>query len=305
MLLYTSNVILLVIYYKKNLVFIEPVFGTRNSKGFEMKKGFSLLLGSLLVVSLLLSTTGIAKAVFVDPPTLPDPYVTPVSGDMEFTTELLPVQQFPGAQDYSQMLVPVGFPLGQAQFLDTGVIVSGMDQGKATVCFTFTGASSGWGGKVGVWNGTKWVLLSTTIKNLEESPNSVACAPITGNGTYVFIKYVADTSLLPKCYSGWSLGTDTDGEGRYFYASLNNLADGTPATLTFLSAVPSSNYSGFDGTTSANVGNLYPGDADFFDSNFETDGTVLVTLRVTAGGCTADLQITLGGEVVVEENLEG
>jgi len=257
-----------------------------------MKKVFSLLVGSLLVVTLLLSGTSTAKAFFVEPPTLPDPYVTPVSGDMEFTTELLPVQQFPGTQDYNQMLVPVGFTLGQAQFLDTGVVVSGMDSGKATACFTFTGAQSGWGGKVGVWNGTKWVLLYTTIKNLEESPNSLACAPITGNGTYVFIRYVADPSLLPQCNTDWSLGTDVD-EGIYFYAHLHNLPDGTPATLTFVSAVPSEDYYGFDGTTSATVGNKYPGDADFYDSTFETDGPVLVTLRVTAGGCTANLQITV------------
>ena len=263
-----------------------------------MKKGVSLLASGLLVVSLLLSVTGTAKAVMVEPPSLPDPYVTPVSGDMEFTTELLPVQQFPGAQEYNQMLVPVGFTLGQAQFLDTGVVVSGMDSGKATACFYFTGAESGWGGKVGVWNGTKWVLLPTTIKNLDESPNSLACAPITGNGTYVFIRYIADTSLLPQCNFGWSLSTDSYEGGTYFYAHLHNLPDGTPATLTFVSAVPSENYYGFDGTTSEEVGNYVPGDADFYDATFNTEGPVLVTLRVTAGGCSADLQINVGTEVI-------
>ena len=96
------------------------------------------------------------------------------------------------------MLVPVGFPAGEAQYQGDGVIVTGMDSGKATACFTITGTQYGWGGKVGVWNGTKWVLLPTTIKALDESPNSLACAPITGNGTYVFIRYVAEQDKLPK-----------------------------------------------------------------------------------------------------------
>jgi hypothetical protein len=271
-----------------------------------MKKVFSLMLGSLLVVSLLLSVTGTAKGFFVDPPSLPDPVVTPVSGDMEFSTELLPVAQFPGAQDYNQMLVPVGFTLGQAQFLDTGVIVSGMDQGKATVCFTFTGASSGWGGKVGVWNGTKWVLLATTIKNLEESPNSLACAPITGNGTYAFIRYVADTSLLHTCTvdtSAWSLDFDSYDGYFYIYTQFNNLDYGTPVTLTFLSATPSLNYDGFDGTTSEIVGNFISNFAVFYDSTFETYGPVLVTFRVSAAGCSVDYQISIGELVEnIEEN---
>ncbi|NMC35136.1 MAG: hypothetical protein GYA36_22155 [Veillonellaceae bacterium] len=153
---------------------------------------FSILLAVVLQLSLLGSATAAPL-----PSSLPDPVVTPVSGDMEFTTELLPVQQFPGAQEYNQMLVPVGFPLGEAQFLDTGVVVSGMDSGTATACFYFTGAESGWGGKVGVWNGTKWVLLPTTITDLEESPNSLACAPITGNGYYAFIKYISSPEKLP------------------------------------------------------------------------------------------------------------
>ncbi len=261
-----------------------------------MKKVFSLLMGSMLVVSLLFSVTGTAKAFFVEPPSLPDPVVTPVSGDMEFNAELLSVAQFPGAQEYNQMLVPVGFPLGEAQFLDTGIIVSNMDSGKATACFTITGTQYGWGGKVGLWDGTKWVLLPTTIKALDESPNSLACAPITGNGTYVFIRYVADASLLPNCSTttaGWSLGTDSYDGYVYFYAHLHNLADGTPATLTFISADPALDYLGFDGSTSENVGNYLSGDADFYDATFETDGPVLVTLRVTADGCSANLQITV------------
>ena len=60
----------------------------------------------------------------------------------------------------SQMLAPVGFPAGEAQFESAGIRVIGMDGGKATACFfSVTGMQFGWGGKVGLWNGSKWVLL--------------------------------------------------------------------------------------------------------------------------------------------------
>ena len=63
--------------------------------------------------------------------------------------------------------------------------------------------------------------------------------------------------------------------------------------LTFVSAVPGENYYGFDGVDNALVGNFISTDADFYDSNFSTEGPVLVTVRVTAGGCSATLQLDL------------
>jgi hypothetical protein len=269
-----------------------------------MKKLVLPLFSILLVAAMLFSITTTAAAVPPPPiPTtssLPEPVVTPVSGDMEFTTEFIPIAQFPGTTEYNQMLVPVGFPAGEAQYQGDGVVVSGMDSGQATACFTITGTEYGWGGKVGVWNGTKWVLLATTIKALEESPNSLACAAITGNGTYAFIRYVADASLLPAYNpcpvdtSGWYLNTWGNSEGPYFYVHFGNLSNGTPAKLTFVSADPAPNYSGFTGTTNATVSNFLTGEADFYDSHFSTTGMVLVTLNATAGGCSVNLQILIG-----------
>jgi hypothetical protein len=148
----------------------------------------------LLVLALLLSVSGTAKAAVGD-----DPTVTPVSGDKEFTTEVISIAQFPGTTEFNQMLVPVGFPAGEAQYEGTGVIVKGMENGKATVCFAISGTQWGWGGKVGSWDGTKWVLLPTTIAaTVDETATTYACATITGNGTYAFIKYVVDSTLLPQ-----------------------------------------------------------------------------------------------------------
>ncbi|NMC35138.1 MAG: hypothetical protein GYA36_22165 [Veillonellaceae bacterium] len=167
-----------------------------------MKKILIPFFSLVLVFSLLVSVTGTAAALPPPPPPpatpdLPEPVVTPVSGDMEFTTEFIPIVQFPGTTEFNQMLVPVGFPAGEAQFEGDGVIVTGMDSGKATACFYITGTQYGWGGKVGLWDGTKWVKLATTITPIEESNKSLACATITGDGTYAFIRYVVNASLLP------------------------------------------------------------------------------------------------------------
>ncbi len=160
-----------------------------------MKKVFVPLFSFLLVLSLLLGTYGSAKAAPGD-----DPVVTPVSGDTEFTTAVVPIAALPGTVTLDDgMLAPVGFPTGEAQFGSNGIRVSGMDQGKATACFFLSAAAinQGWGGKVGVWNGSKWVLLPTSITTAEESNTATACASIAGNGTYAFIKYVAEPAKLP------------------------------------------------------------------------------------------------------------
>jgi hypothetical protein len=190
-------------YFLRNLLDSYNRFRYHKKERF-VKKTLIPLFSLVLVFTLLFSVTSSAAALPPPPPPpppatpgLPDPVVTPVSGDMEFSTELLPISKFPGTTEFNQMLVPVGFPAGEAQYESDGVIVSGMDNGKATACFYITGTQYGWGGKVGFWNGTKWVKLTTTITALEESNKSLACATITGNGTYAFIRYVADASLLP------------------------------------------------------------------------------------------------------------
>jgi hypothetical protein len=161
-----------------------------------MKKSAFLLFSIMLVLGLLVLPAGTARAAVGD-----NPVVTPVSGDMVFTTEIVPIAQLPGTVVLaSQMLAPVGFPEGEAQFEGAGVRVTGMDNGKATACFTLPtiAVNQGWGGKVGVWNGTKWVLLPTAITTgTDEAANTTACAPISSSGIYAFIKWVVDPSLLP------------------------------------------------------------------------------------------------------------
>jgi hypothetical protein len=159
-----------------------------------MKKVVIPLFSCFLVLTLLLTSFSIAKADSND-----DPVVTPVSGDMEFQTEIVPLTNLPGTTELNQMLVPVGFPTNEAQFGGNGVLVKSMDSGKATLCYFIRSIElkQGWGGKIGIWNGTKWNLFATSITIPDEGSYSTACTNIYGSGTYAFIKYIVDRSLLP------------------------------------------------------------------------------------------------------------
>ncbi len=160
-----------------------------------MKKLVLPLFSCLLALSLLLGSFVTAKAAPGD-----DPVVTPVSGDTDFTTEVVAIASLPGVVELEDgMLAPLGFPAGEAQFGGNGIRVTGMDQGKATACFSLSAVAvnEGWGGKVAVWNGAKWVRLATSITIEDETNTAIACATITGSGTYAFIKYVAEPDKLP------------------------------------------------------------------------------------------------------------
>ena len=255
-----------------------------------MKRSIISIFSCLLVFSLLLGSFATAKAAPGDPPT-----VTPVSGDTDLSTEIVAIPALPGITTLSGgMLAPVGFPAGEAQFGGNGIRVTGMDSGKATACFylSATAINQGWGGKVGVWTGAKWLLLPTTISLPEETNNAIACATISGDGTYAFIKYVAAPAKLPaqtsSCKydtSGWYINLGNN-EMDYFIVVMTNMPDDTPATLTFISAVPAGNYYGFTTVDNVLVGNINTGEADFTASNFEILGDVTVTLQVEAAGCT-------------------
>lgn len=153
------------------------------------------LLGFVLLLTLVLASFSSAKADSADAPT-----ITPVSGDQLFSTSFVSPEALPGSTKLGELTVPVGFPSGEAQFGGLGITVSGMDYGQASLCYNIktVAVDQGWGGKVGLWTGTKWELLPTTITAPTEGTLSSACATISGSGTYAFIKYVADASLLPK-----------------------------------------------------------------------------------------------------------
>jgi hypothetical protein len=160
-----------------------------------MFKSKRVMFGIALVLTLVLASFSTAKADSMDVPTL-----TPVSGDQVFSSSLISLEALPGTVKLGEMTVPTGFPSGEVQFGGQGIAVSGMNYGQASLCYNIKTAEvgQGWGGKVGIWDGSKWVLMPTAITMPKEGSLASACATITGSGTYAFIKYVADASLLPK-----------------------------------------------------------------------------------------------------------
>jgi hypothetical protein len=233
-----------------------------------MKKFVLPLFSCLLVLSLLLGSFVTAKAAPGD-----DPVVTPVSGDTDFTTEVVAIASLPGTVTLDDgMLAPLGFPAGEAQFGGNGVRVTAMDQGKATACFSLSASAvnEGWGGKVAVWNGAKWVRLATSITTADETNTALACATITGSGTYAFIKYVAEPDKLPgygKCTDepvvspafGWNYSTGTFVLSNALIVHSPAAPDGTTVSFQLLSVspeglLPSGPYSGSGTVIGSNPG---------------------------------------------------
>jgi hypothetical protein len=200
-----------------------------------MKKLVLSIFTCALVLTLLLGSFRVAKA---DPGDFP--VVTPVSGDKVFSIKFEPLSSLPGTSESDHLFVPVGFPIGEVQFDGTGITVKGLDYGKATLCYSIRSIEikQGWGGKVGVWNGTKWVLLPTTFTTPEEALNSTACATITGSGTYAFFKWIADTTLIPEGPTEGPIGPRTEcgfnfGTFRAQYPNTWGTGGYNPSTRTF------------------------------------------------------------------------
>jgi len=162
-----------------------------------MKKSSGVILCVLLSISLLLASFSNVSAKAAGSSQV-NPVFTLTSGDMSFTTEFLPMISLPGATTLaSGMLIPVGFPSGEKQFEGVGLQVTGFDFGSASACFPITAVNQGWGGQVGKWDGSKWVLLPTSISKPTEESFNWACATVNASGTYALISWVVDASKLP------------------------------------------------------------------------------------------------------------
>ena len=152
-----------------------------------MKKLGLALLCSTLVAALLTASFINANAMNTGNPT-----ITPLSGDREFTFILVPLDKLPGTAILSDgLFVPAGFPAGEKQFEGEGVSVENLDYGSAMACFPAGGVPFGWAGQVGRWNGIRWILMPTSITRKPESLNADACATITLNGIYAYIRWIA------------------------------------------------------------------------------------------------------------------
>lgn len=194
-----------------------------------MKKGFtffSLMIAFALVVSVF--SPAMAKPL---PPnyTLPDPTVTWLTGDSVYTTLLLTAVQLPGSSGADDYL-PVGnWPSGEKLFAGMGIALSNYSYGSVSLCFPFNPISQGWTYAVGVFDGSGWNLLPTTINSKPETLFSTACATGFANGTYALLKWWGQSSTaLQACgfnvgivgLEGYSAGEDED----YIYLVITGMA---------------------------------------------------------------------------------
>lgn len=104
------------------------------------------------------------------------------------------------------------------------------------------------------------MLLPTTIAaTADETATTYACATVTGDGSYVFIKYVVDSSLLPQMQECpfdfaidvfYILGSWTP-SGSGFTDAITGIEfittediSGRPVTVEYLYSVPATDLSG-------------------------------------------------------------
>lgn len=270
-----------------------------------MRKVFSLF----ITCALLMITIGSVNA-----NTGPKPVITPLSGDQDFSVTYLNLNQMPGSVLNSNGTpLPTGFTNGEKQFDGWGAVVSGLRYGSASACFPISGISKGWGGQVGQWDGSKWVLLETTITTPEESNISKACTTIYGDGTFALLSWVVDPSLLQdtagssstcsfKITSLGNIMSDMVWVGDDFTALLVGISFratgdvvGLPVTVTLLSANPVGSY-GVTGTGSGTVavsgGGGYviwfESDLPMFD---HTDTNISYTYHIDFGDCFVNYRV--------------
>jgi hypothetical protein len=200
----------------------------------------------LIVCALVLSVFSPAMAKPLPPENkLPDPMVTWVTGDNEFTTTFLSTVQLPGTSGADAYLPLGDWPEGEKLFGDKGVALSGFSYGSVSICFPVFTANMGWSYAVGVFDGSQWNALPTSITKQEETPNSWACSTVYANGTYALLKWWGNSNLsLQACgfdiglYS--LLGYPNYEDEDYFYFVITELGfrsrwdlSGEPVTIEF------------------------------------------------------------------------
>jgi hypothetical protein len=264
-----------------------------------MKKKLMVLVVLMLTVVMIGANFGHVSAMRL-PPSSPDPVVTPVSGDPDFTADVISIASLPGVTNLDDgMLAPAGFPAGEKQFGGNGVRISGLEGGVVSVCFALKGATVGWGGQVAKWTGSSWQLLPSSTSAPDESSNSWVCANVSANGTYAFLKWVVDVSLLPSKKEGCSFDTSewTGGyyDDYYFYAQFPpDFPEDIDATYTVLETTGAIDLEGeFTDTASTYYASwddvVY---ADFENYPFTFEGDWTATLLINAAGCSKTIVIT-------------
>jgi hypothetical protein len=234
-----------------------------------------------------------------------DPVVTPVSGDLEFTTQVVaPLTLGAAVVADGDRYLPAGYAKGDLQFIGNAVIVSGFDSGTATACFSNPGYRFGWIGNVYQWLNGKWNLLPTTTTEGVEDLSATACTTIYGSGTYALLAgyKTPEGGQCPKI-SFVSLGIFPYAEGMTLFGiaivgdfPLTWAPAGTPVSFKISNISPAGSLSGpMTGSGEVTNGGTDP-DGTFavwmlpegFDYEFTGEELPSFTVRVSVKGCHYD-----------------
>ncbi len=148
-----------------------------------MKKGLLVCFSMILVLSLLLASTGTVTAA----PLNGGPSISASSGGGTATLTTIPLSKLPGTEaNGAGNLFPQGHASGDMVFSGSGLQVSGL-VGYATLSMPLANYVQGWNGSIYQWLNNAWVKLPTTVTQDAESSNGTASATIYSNGIYALI----------------------------------------------------------------------------------------------------------------------
>jgi len=267
-----------------------------------MKKGLSASLGFVLVLSMLLATTGKVIAA----PLNGGPSISPSSGGGTATLTMVPLSKLPGTEaNGAGNLFPQGHASGDMAFSGDGVQVSGL-VGYATLSLPLANYAQGWNGSIYQWLNNTWVKLPSTVTQDAESSNGTASATIYSDGIYALIvefKLPDEVAKNNKCPKGAYLDPAyIDGESGFSlfgiaivgYFTSDYIDAGDTVTFEIINVSDGSDLSGimsgsltvsyyYDGSpyTSAGVIMLDP---SIYRYTYEVEPTF--TLVVHYGECT-------------------
>jgi hypothetical protein len=276
-----------------------------------MKRNLVSILCIFLCLTMLAATPRSVSAETFAAGNLPNPTVTLLTGAPDYTATVIPIGHMPGVTTMaSGTFVPVGYETGEKQFEGSGLELTGFNYGSASLCFPLHGTASGWGGQVGKWNGSKWELLATSITPPSgDDSYAWACSVIYSDGSYAFIKWIADADLLTKSKPDcgypivmlWTNTIETVDHGDYMTGSVDAfyiLQMGSPVDLTgqtvtiTVSSDPKSAFS----MSRPMRGTLYPSIAGSFAADLSTPVDFVQYISLTSftihfdfGTCVQDL----------------
>ncbi len=148
-----------------------------------MRKKILLLVGIILVLSMVLTSTGSAIAA----PLGGGPTISAPSGGGTVTLTQIAVKNLPGTEaNAAGTLFPIGHTSGDLMFSSSGVQVSGL-VGSATLSLPLANYAEGWNGSVYQWLNNTWVKIPTTVTQNNESADGTAAATIYSDGIYALI----------------------------------------------------------------------------------------------------------------------